>query len=62
MLVVLLEKRIMTLKLQNLKINLIIIIIIIINILLLKSLAKDVFNARLSPANLVTETNFDYPV
>ena len=31
-----------------------------INILLLQSLAADVFNARLSQANLVTKTNFDY--
>ena len=60
MLVVLLRKQIKTLKLQQLKINLI--IIIMINILLLpefNTLAAGVFNARLAQANLVTKTNFN---
>ena len=51
------KKQIITLKLQKLKINLI--IIIMINILLLQNLIFDVFNARLSRANLVAKTNFD---
>ena len=53
----LVKKQIITLKLQKLKINLI--IIIMINILLLQNLIFDVFNARLSRANLVAKTNFD---
>ena len=53
----LIKKQIITLKLQKLKINLI--IIIMINILLLQNLIFDVFNARLSRANLVAKTNFD---
>ena len=53
----LVKKQIRTLKLQKLKINLK--IIIMINILLLQNLIIDVFNARLSRANLVAKTNFD---
>ena len=53
----LVKKQIITLKLQKLKINLK--IIIMINILLLQNLIIDVFNARLSRANLVAKTNFD---
>ena len=56
----LVKKQIITLKLQKLKINLI--IIIMINILLLQNLIFDVFNARLSRANLVAKTNFDNPI
>ena len=33
-----------------------------INILLLQNLIFDVFNARLSRANLVAKTNFDNPI
>ena len=53
----LVKKQIITLKLQKLKINLK--IIIMINILLLQNLIIDVFNARLSRANVVAKTNFD---
>ena len=63
MLVVLLRKQIKTLKLQQLKTNLI--IIIMINILLLPEfniLAAGVFNATLARANLVTKTNFNNTV
>ena len=34
-------------------------IIIMINILLLQTLAADVFNARLAKTNLITKTDFD---
>ena len=60
MLVVLFKKQIMTQKLVKLKKNSL--IIIMINILQLpqfNTLAADVFNARLTQANLMTKTNFD---
>ena len=44
-------------KLLKLKRNLL--IIIMKNVLLLQSLAANVFNARLAQANLVTKTDFD---
>ena len=47
----------MTQKLVSLKRNLL--IIIMINILLLQTLAADVFNARLAKTNLITKTDFD---
>ena len=51
------SRQIITLKLQKFKINLT--IIVIINILLIQSLAADVFNERLARGNLVTKTDFD---
>ena len=51
------SRQIITLKLQKFKINLT--IIVMINILLIQSLAADVFNERLARGNLVTKTDFD---
>ena len=60
MLIIQLTKQNITLKLQKLKINLL--TIIMINILIHKNfnkLAADVFNARITQANLITKTDFD---
>ena len=60
MLIIQLTKENITLKLQKLKINLL--TIIMINILIHKNfnkLAADVFNVRITQANLITKTDFD---
>ena len=51
------KKQTITQKLLKLKRNLL--IIIMTSILLLQSLAADIFNARLAQGNLITKTNFD---